>query len=165
MNNFNDRIFLMLTLKDKELLNYYLKTIALLIGLSFYNLIGVFIGTPRLISYWSILIAVLIVSVFFLIVRGHRLPIQWELLDRVDKEVKEPAKPKQSTAIVEEAVVATSVASLVPSNDEIELVEDEEQEFDFADNLMSLYKTGTPEELSDVAVNGITQKVRRMNIR
>lgn len=164
MNNFNDRVYLILTLKEKELLEYYLQTVLIIAAIALYNLIGVFIKTPIVINYFSLLVAFLLISILFAYLKSKALPIDWELLEKVEEEIKE---------VVEKPVIKESPISLekeveeevIASNEEIQMVEDEEDEFDFGDMLTSLYKTGTPKQLSDATVNGVEQKVRRMNLR
>lgn len=166
MNKFNDRVYLLLTLKEKELLEYYLQTIIVIVAIAAYNLIGVFINTPIVINYFSLIVAFVLISILFAYLKSQALPIDWELLEEVEKEInKVPLQPKEtvSTSLVkEEEEPEMEVSS---SNEEIQMVEDDEDEFDFSDMLTSLYKTGTPKQLSDVTVNGIEQKVRRMNLR
>lgn len=166
MNNFNDRIYLLLTLQKKEILEYYLQTIAVIIAVAAYNLIGLFIHTPIAINYWSLLVALVLVSCLFGYLKTQALPIDWELLNRVSEEIKEvvekPVEAKESE--IEEPVVTEEIIEEVSTNEEIQMVDVEDDAFDFGDSLASLYNMGTPKQLSDVAVNGIEQKVRRMNL-
>lgn len=165
MNNFNDRVYLILTLKDKELLEYYINTIIVIVAIAAYNLIGVFINTPIIINYFSLLLALVLITLLFVYLKSQSLPIDWELLEKVEKETKEVnVKPKETVSMEPEKEQEVE-EELLATNQEIQMVEDEEEEFDFSDMLTSLYKTGTPKQLSDVTVNGIEQKVRRMNLR
>lgn len=164
MNNFNDRVYLILTLSGRELFGYYLKTIMVIVAVSVYNLIGVFLHTPILVEYYALLGAFILVSLVFFFLKIKALPIDWELLAEVEERLKrkaeEPTKveePKEVEEVVEEVL-------LEPSNEEIQMVEEVEVEFDFGDKLTSLYKTGAPKDLSNAAVTGVEQKIRRMNI-
>ncbi|MFF2798119.1 hypothetical protein, partial [Lysinibacillus xylanilyticus] len=132
-----------------------------------YNLVGKFLNTSAVISYWSILVALVLVSLIFLFLKSKALPIDWELLHRVEQELKEEAKkPKENKAKPEEPTKEEEpVVEEINTNDQIKMVEPEEDVFDFGDSLTSLYKTGTPKQLADVAVNGMEQKIRRMNLR
>ena len=162
MNNFNDRVFLLLTLKKSEVREYYFQTIAVLLAIGCYNLIGVFIKTPIIISYPSLIVAFLIITFMFVLLSMHSLDIDWELLDYVEQQAsarpskKETSEPK----VVEQEKVEEEES--VSSNRSILMDDDEDEEFDFADNLMDLYNTGTPQQLADVAVNGVERKVRRI---
>lgn len=166
MNNFNDRVYLLLTLTGADFRNYYLQTISILIVLSCYNLISVFAGTPRLISYTSLAVAFILISILFIYLKLSALPIDWKLLEAVEEELQNiPEKPKEKAENMQPVVMEEPAELEEPSNEEVQMIEDELDEFDFADNLADLYKTGTPQQMSEVAVKGIEQKVRRMNIR
>lgn len=165
MNNFNDRVYLLLTLKKNEVLEYYFQTVVVILAIAVYNVIGLVIHTPILINYWSLAVALLILTLLFLYIGSNALPIDWELLEHVEDELKKGAdKPKEADVKAED-LAPVAVVEEVPSNEEIQMVEPDEDEFDFGDSLASLYKTGTPEQLTNSAVNGVEQKVRRMNLR
>lgn len=164
MNNFRDRVFLLLTLKKKEFNSYYYKTNILLVILSVYNLAGLFLPIPRPISYWSIFLAFILVLLFFVFLNSKRLDINWKLIELAKQQAKEGKGKKEKEETKEEPVVEEVHEE--PSDNEIQLIEEEEekQHFDFADSLTDLYNFGSAEDLSDAAVNGTTNKVRRMII-
>lgn len=164
MNNFNDRIYLLLTFKNSELKEYYFKTMVPLVAIAIYNLVGVAMDLPRAIDYSAILVAAIMVTLFFWYIKANTLPVDWELLVALKEQTTvEDVEEKEREDEVQEKQ-PEGEEQPIKSNDEIEKVEVEEDKFDFADSLISLYKTGTPKQMADAVVNSAATKVRRMNI-
>jgi hypothetical protein len=156
MQKFHNRIYLILTMEPRDLGKLYFECIASLFFLALYNLIGLYFNLPMVIHYPPIVIAVVLVTAVFVYFYFNRLPIDWELLDAQENEVTVEKETKEQPQDV--APVSTE-----PSNEEIQMIEEEEEMFSFTDTLTEVYNKGTAKDLAHIAVHGTQMKVE--NIR
>lgn len=164
MINFFDRIYLLLTLKTKEFRSQVLSAVSISSIILVYCVVATYLGLYPFVNYYAVLVGIGLVFVFYLVLWTNRLDIDWDLLEAVEKAknevIAEEKKDDEIAEIVEEIEEVTEEE--LPTNEEIQMVEDEDDEFDFGDPLEDLYTKGTPRQLADHAVNSTTNKVNEM---
>ena len=164
MINFFDRIYLLLTLKAKEFKSQVLSAVSISAIILVYCVAATYLGLYPLVNYYAVLVGIGLVFLFYLSLWTNRLDIDWELLEAVEKaknEVIDEEKKDDEIAVIVEEIEEVTEEEL-PTNEEIQMVQDEDDEFDFGDPLEDLYAKGTPRQLADHAVNSTTNKVNEM---
>lgn len=159
MKSLNLRIHLLLALERNDYYKVVLESLIPLLVLAIYNLLGLLMGWPRVIGYPSIFVAIVVVLIFFVVLRSNKLSIDWNLLEAVEDSVEPVLNVGSENKEDAEEVVATPIVEEVV----IEMVEDVEELFSFTDTLTDVYNKGVPKDLAAIAARGTGMKIE--NIR
>lgn len=160
MNNFSDRIFLLLTLKQKEFNKHVFSTLSIILYVAIWNCISLVTDTPKAVSWWALGISAVIIIAVYAYLNSQRIKINYKFLERVDEVIAEsPQEEVEPEPIVEPEQVTA------PSDNEIKLVEEVEDTsyYTFEDDLNHLFKTAQPSVLAELGARGNASKVHRMN--